>query len=113
MRSEPSFEYLGNNRIRLYGWPKTILEFELACEHDENGESIPESCYDSFMELATLDTENFLYQTLKYYDEIPTAWGTIKLNIQSYESAADRRKTLLDDWRDKFHVDDDSAIKFM
>lgn len=113
MRAEPTFDYLGQNKVRLFGWPKCILEFELACEHDSNGESIPDSCYDSFMELATLDVQNFLYNTLKYYDEIPTAFGSIKLNISEWQGASDKRKALLDDWRDKFHVDNDNAIKFM
>lgn len=105
MRNEPTFDYLGNNKIQLFGWPKTILEFELNCEHDANGESIPDGCYDSFMELATLDVKVFLYNTLKLYDGIPTAFGQINLKLEDYQSASSDRKTLLDEWRDKFHVD--------
>lgn len=113
MRNEPTFEYLGNNKIRLYGWPKTILEFELGCEHDPNGESIPETCYDSFMELADLDVKMFCWNTLRHYDELPTAFGTIKVNAQDWQGAEDKRKALLDEWRNTFHVDDASNFKFM
>jgi hypothetical protein len=105
MRSEPSFEYLGENKIRLYGWPRTMLTFEVACEHDPSGESIPDGCYDSFMELAALDVKVFLYNTLKLYDGIPTAFGEINLKIEEYQTADGDRKSLLDDWRDRFHVD--------
>ena len=107
MRSEPTFEYLGQNKIRLYGYPKTNLRFKVACCHEPNGESIPDGCYDSFMELATLDMKIFLYNTLKLYDGIPTAFGQINLKIDEYQSADNDRTTLLDNWRDKFHLDMD------
>lgn len=107
MRSEPTFDYLGNNQIRLYGWPKTVLTFRLACEHAPNGETIKDSCYDAFMELATLDMKIFLYNTLKLYDGIPSAFGTINLKIDEYQGAEGDRNTLLDRWRDTFHLDMD------
>lgn len=105
MRNEPTFEYLGHNQIRLYGYPKVMLTFEVACEHDPSGETIEDSCYDSFMELATLDTKVFLYNNLKYFDEMPTAFGAIKLKIEGYQEAEGQRDQLLDKWRDTYHVD--------
>lgn len=105
MRAEPTFKYLGNNKIQLFGYPKVDLSFSVACEHEPNGETIEDSCYDSFMELATLDMKIFLYNTLKLYDEIPTAFGPIKLKIDEYQSAEGDRKTLLDQWRETFHLD--------
>lgn len=105
MRNEPTFEYLGHNKIRLYGYPKTMLTFEVVCEHDPSGETIEEGCYDSFMELATLDTKIFLYNNLKYFDEMPTAFGAIKLKIESYQEAEGQRDQLLDKWRDTYHLD--------
>lgn len=113
MRSEPTFEYLGNNKIRLYGFPKTTLTFEVACEHEPNGETIEDSCYDSFMELATLDTKMFLYNSLKMYHEIPTAFGNINLRIDDYTQAESERNQLLDKWRDTFHLDQAYAFEWM
>jgi len=107
MRNEPTFEWLGHNQIRLYGYPKTMLTFKVACEHDPSGETIEDSCYDSFMELATLDVKIFLYNNLKYFDELPTAFGAIKLKIENYEQAEGQRDQLLDKWRDTYHVDMD------
>lgn len=107
MRAEPTFEYLGENKIRLYGYPRVPLSFKVACEHDPNGESIPDSCYASFMELAILDMKQFLYNTLKHYEGIPTAFGTINLKIEDYQSAEADRNSLLEKWGDTYHVDMD------
>lgn len=112
MRSEPTFDYLGHNKIKLIGFPKTNLEFRLACEHDPSGETIEESCYDSFMELATLDMKVFLYNNLKMFDQIPTAFGNIQMKADDYQASAGDRDTLLEKWRDTYHVDM-SIEKFM
>lgn len=105
MRSEPTFDYLGENKIGLYGYPKVVVTFVAACEHEPNGETIPVSCYDSFMELATLDVKMFLYNTLKLYDNIPTAFGNISLKAEDNQGAEAERNALLDRWRDTFHLD--------
>ena len=107
MRSEPTFEYLGENKIRLYGFPKTVLTFKAACEHEPNGETIPPSCYESFMQLATLDVKMFLYNTLKNYDNIATAFGNISLKAEDNQGAEAERSALLDKWNDTFHLDMD------
>lgn len=110
MRSEPTFEYLGHNQIKLYGYPNTTLTFAVACEHMANGESIEDSCYDSFMELSILNVKTFLYNNLKYFDDQPTAFGSIKLKIESFESAEGELNQTLDRWRDTFHLDIDYSM---
>lgn len=113
MRSEPTFEYLGYNKIRLYGYPKSLITIRVACEHSENGESIEPSCYDSFMQLAMLDVKMFLYNNLKLYDNIATAFGTIQLKTEDYQSAESERNTLLDDWRNTFHLDNVDWLEWL
>lgn len=105
MRAEPTFDYKGANQIQLYGYPQCDLTFVVACEHEPNGETIEDGCYASFMELAALDLKIFLYNSLKMYDSIPTAFGEIKLKIESYEGAEEARNGLLDKWTDTFHLD--------
>lgn len=105
MRSEPTFEDLGENKVQLFGFPKTVLVFTVACEHEPNGETIPNGCYDSFMQLSTLDMKMFLYNTLKLYDGIPTAFGAIQLKIEDFQGAESERENLLNQWRDVFHLD--------
>lgn len=105
MREEPTFQYMGENKIRLYKYPRANLIFRVAAEHDPNGETIEDSCYDSFMELATYDMKIFLYNNLRMYDKIPTAFGEINLKLEDYQSAESDRKAMLDEWRDRFHLD--------
>ena len=112
MRNEPTFEYLGFNKIKLYGYPRTMLTFKVACNHEPNGETIEDGCYDSFMELATIDLKEFLYNNLKYYDEIPSAFGGAKLKIEEWQNMESQRDSLLEKWRDTFHLDMD-YIDFM
>lgn len=107
MRAEPTFEYLGHNKIKLYGFPRTKLTFTVACEHDPSGETIEDSCYDSFMELATLDMKVFLYNNLKLYDQLPSAFGNVQLKVEDYNGASGERDQLLEKWRDNFHLDMD------
>lgn len=105
MRAEPTFEYLGNNKIKLYGFPKTILTFEVACDHEPNGETIEDGCYDSFLELATYDVQIMLYNNLKRYKNIPSAHGNLNLEIDDYANAKDKKETWLEKARDTFHLD--------
>ena len=105
MRAEPTFDYLGHNQIRLFGWPNSSINIMVGARHLENGESIEEGCYDSFMELAELDVKKFLYNNLKLFDGIQSAFGTINLKIEEYQSADQDRNQLLERWRDSFHLD--------
>jgi len=112
-RSEPTFEFIEPNKIRLYGFPKTWVNINTASQHMENGETIPATCYDSFMQLALLDVRMFMYNNLKMYDNIPTAFGNISLKLEDHHAAEDRRETLLEQWRDTFHLDMPSMWTYM
>jgi len=105
MRNEPTFKYLGENKIQLLGYPDSYITFKVGAEHMDSGETIKESCYDSFMELATLDVKMFLYNNLKLYDGMPTAFGQINFKIEEYQSADSDRTSLLNEWRDRYHLD--------
>ena len=105
MRAEPTFEYLGKNKIRLYGYPKTLINIKVAAVHESDCETIEEGCRDSFMQLATLDVKMTMYNTLKMYDGIPSAFGEIKLKTEDLQNAESERNELLEKWRDTYHVD--------
>jgi hypothetical protein len=105
MKAEPTWEYLGENKIKLYGFPRTTLSFTVAAEHEPNGETIEPSCYDSFMQLAMLDTKMFLYNTMKLYDGMSSAFGSINLKIDEYQAADSERTALLKEWGETFHLD--------
>lgn len=113
MRAEPTFEYLGYNQIRLYGWPKVEIEITVACMHETNLESVPDSCYTSFMELASLDLEEFLYANFRFNKTIPTAHGNFELPIEDWQGAKEARKQLLEKWDEIYHVDQIDWVDFM
>lgn len=112
MRAEPTFKDLGFNKFQLFGFPKTMITIKVACNHEPNGESIEEGCRSSFMQLAELDFQVFLYNNLKYYDELPTAFGPNKLRIEDYQGAAAERKQLLAEWDQIFHLDITDYIEY-
>ena len=114
LRDEPTFEYLGENKIILYGYPRVNLIFRLACAHEPNGETIEDSCTTSFMDLAMLDMKMFLYNNLKLYDKISNAWGgVIDLKIEEMQGAESDRRSLLEKWDETFHLDNVDWIEFI
>ena len=46
-----------------------------------------------------------LYQTMKHYNEIQTAYGTIQMKLADWQNAADQRKQLVDDWANLYQMD--------
>lgn len=113
LRAEPSWEWIKPNKIQLFNYPNCKITIKAACKHLPNGESIEDSCYDSFLELATLDLKMFLYNNLKLYDNVPTAFGEVRLKTEDYQNAESERTTLLNEWRDKYHVDEEDWIAWM
>ena len=105
LRAEPSWDYIGENKIRLYGYPRVPVVFRVACEHEPNGETIEHSCYDSFMQLAMLDVKMFLYNTLKLFDNVSSAFGPISLKLDEMQAADSERTALLQQWSETFHLD--------
>lgn len=112
LQAEPTFEYLGHDKIKLYGFPRVTLNFKVACEHTPNLETIEDSCYTSFMQLATLDLQQFLWNTLKMYNPIATAHGEYNLKIDQYEQAESQRRELLNEWDNVWFADRSEFIRF-
>ncbi|MDD3172138.1 MAG: hypothetical protein PHF63_00465 [Herbinix sp.] len=88
------------NITALYG----EAEFDFGLVHDENLSTIPMTLYEAFHELALLDIKEFLYNALKYYNELSTAYGTITLKIDDWSDAANQKSDLLSKWTDTFHL---------
>lgn len=81
------------------------LTIEFLLKHSKNLATIPFSMEESFYELALLDFKQFLYESLKHFDQIETANGTITLKVDEWSNSASERKDLLREWNDKFHFD--------
>ena len=102
-----SFKWIEPNMVELFNViNSSYITFTIAFQHDKSMETIPETCRESFLQLAYLDVKQFLYNALKHYNELPSAYGTISLKIDDWSSAESDRASLLSDWDDKFHLDE-------
>lgn len=105
--------WLGYNRIQLFDFPgEALVRFVVKCDHDESLETIPISCRESFMELATLDVKRTLYNMLKNMNNVGGAFKEIQLRIDDWSGAEDARNALVERWTNTFHFDDTELIQF-
>lgn len=106
-------KWLGYNKIQLFNFPENIyIRFVVKCDHDLSGETIPESCVESFMELAVLDVQRTLYNQLKNMTNVGSAFKEIQLKIDDWSNAESSRKELVEKWTNTFHYDDMDLIQF-
>lgn len=101
-----TFKYEHPRKVTLYNILASCkVVFELALMHDKNLASISPTEEESFFNLAVLDVKDMLYQTMKHYTDIQTAYGNINLKLDEWQNAASERKQLLDDWDNLYHMD--------
>ena len=108
----PTSEWLGYNKIRLLDWPQnSLILFKAKCDHEPNCETIPTSCRESFIQLATLDVQRTLYNDLKN-QLVGSAFKDIKVEIEKWSGAEDARNALVEKWTESFHLDEVDLITF-
>ena len=107
-----TFKFQKPNRLYLYNVATAygMVDIEFGIEHAANLSTIPMTAWDSFYELALLDIKRFLYNVLKHYTELQTAYGNINLKIDEWSSAESDRKDLIERWRDVYHLDTESLF---
>lgn len=109
----PSSKWLGFNKIQLFDFPdNSYIRFVVKCDHDSNGETIPESCVESFIHLATLDVQRTLYNNLKNMNNVGSAFKDIQLKIDEWANAESARNELIKEWTGVFHFDDLDLVQF-
>ena len=102
----PVSTYLGFNKIQLFNFPdKCFIKFTVKREHDPSLMTIPDTCYLSFIELATLDVQRTLYAKMKNINNVGSAYKEIMLKIEDWAGAEKEQKELIKDWKTKFHLD--------
>ena len=110
---QPTSKWLGFNKIQLFDFPnKGCVMFVVKCDHDLNGETIPESCRESFVQLATLDVHRTLYSQLKNMTNVGSAFKDIQLKLDDWSGAEAERNTLIEKWTGTFHLDDLDLVQF-
>jgi hypothetical protein len=111
--NQPNSKWLGFNKIQLFNFPDTcMLRIVAKCEHDMNGETIPESCVQSFMQLANLDVQRSLYNMLKNMNNVGSAFKEIQLKIDDWSGAEQSRNELVKSWEENFHLDQLDLVQF-
>lgn len=111
--SVPTSKWLGYNKIQLFNFPDNIyVRFVVQCDHDLTGETIPESCGESFRSLAILDVQRTLYNQLKNMNNVGSAFKEIQLKIDDWSGAEAARNELVDKWTNNFHFDNLDLVQF-
>lgn len=109
----PTSKYLGYNKIQLFNFPeKCYIKFRVACEHSPSLETIKDSFYTSFVELATLDVQRTLYNNIKNMQNVGSAFKEIQLKIDDWSGAEAAQRELLKDWTNRFHLDYIDLVQF-
>lgn len=101
-----TFKYEHPRKVILYNvFSSSKVVFEIAFCHDKSLASISPSEEESFYNLAVIDVKNMLYNVLKHYNDLQTAYGNINLKIDEWANASDQRKQLIDEWDNIYHMD--------
>lgn len=105
-----SHEFIDPNKLRLYNYGTRGVDLILDMQfyHDTNLSTIDEGHRESFLTLALLDVKSFLYNTLKNYSEIQTAYGSVKLPIDEWSNAASDRIEYLKNLDEVAHLEGDA-----
>ena len=101
-----TFKYEHPRKITFYNLLASCkIVVELALMHDKNLASISPTQEESFYELAVLDVKDALYQSMKHYNDIQTAYGNIQMKLDDWAQAAEQRKQLIENWDATYHMD--------
>lgn len=102
-----TFNFIPPNKIEIwseYGFGDAY-KLKIGLSHAENLSTIPRTCFSSFIQLATLDVKKYLYDNLKHYNDLQTAYGQLSLKLEDWSSCEDERKQLLEKWAQTYHLD--------
>ncbi len=103
---EPSFtwKFSEPNILTLYNFSNANSGFEIdfGLRHDEDLSTIKDTGYSLFYELCMVDIKEVLYNSLKHYNEIQTAFGNINLRIDDWSDAVSQRKDLIEQFEDSY-----------
>lgn len=101
-----TFEYEHPRKLRIWNlFNSCKLVLKVCCMHHPSLASISPTTFESFYKLALLDVEMFLYNTMKHYNNVESAYGRIDLKIDEWQNAEAERKELIDKWDDSYHLD--------
>lgn len=110
-----TFKFFPPNKFEIYNQVlyNNKVYLDLIYTHSSELFTIPETARESFFKLALLDTKMYLWNTLKYYTTIQTAYGQLDLKVENWEQAESERNDLLSQWDENYHLDSVPAIWYI
>lgn len=102
-----TFKFEQPNVLYLYNMNTIATEItvDIMLEHMPNLSTIKNTTWESFNELALIDIKKMLFNSMKHYREMQSAYGNINLRIDDWENADNERKELIEKWRGIYHLD--------
>lgn len=89
---------LSNNMLEML----KAIPIHLFVEHAKNLMTIEPTKMETFEQLATCDVAIFLYNNLKYYDEVETAFASSTLHLDVIQDYANRRDDIVQQLRENY-----------
>ena len=90
--------YLSNNMLEML----KAIPINLLVKHPRNLMTIPPTQMEIFEELATCDVAIFLFNNIKYFNNVETAFATTELNLDGIQDYANRRPDIVQTLRDSY-----------
>lgn len=110
-----TWKFLPPNRFQIFNQVlyNNKVYIDLTYTHSPELFTIPETARESFFNLALLDCKSYLWNALRYYTTVQTAFGQMDLKIDAWENAESDRRDLLNQWDESYHLDSVPAIFYI
>lgn len=110
-----TFEFIPPNRFQIFNQVlyNNKVYLDLMYTHSPELFTIPETARESFFNLALLDCKAYLWNALRYYTTVQTAFGQMDLKVDAWENAEADRRDLLQQWDENYHLDSMPAIFYI
>ena len=104
----PEFKYPNKVRFRTAAGTAAInfqydtVPLTLLVEHSLDLSTISPTKMEIFENLATADVASFLYENLKYFDNLETVFANIDIKIDALKERADKREEVINELKDGY-----------
>lgn len=104
----PEFKYPNKVRFKTAAGTAAInfqydtVPLTLLIEHSLDLSTIAPTKMEIFENLATADVASFLYENLKYFDNLETVFANVDIKIDSLKDRADKREDIVNELKDGY-----------
>lgn len=113
-----TYEYLPPNMVKIFsnvaysnGLTAGTYYADVMCTHSKNLSSIPHTKLDFFYKLFESDVKSVLYERLKHFEGLETAYGTTSLKIDAWQdSDKSRRNDIIQEMKSTYLLDNQPKV---